>query len=492
MPKQTIGEFLAIQRKAKGLTQQEVADMLGISNKTLSSWESGRSYPDILVLPALAELYGVSTDEILNGERAPNGGGTEIGEKAQKKLLKSAANRYSVKCTVLSGVGCGGILLLALAPLTSWIVQWLTILVSVLFLLTELVVAILFVACEKSALMLEEERSRYSLTVKRMTYKAVFKIVCVLCLTIVFAAFAMLCILSAATFLGSIPATVSCSIPAAVGFGVLCLSAVLLFWLSGRGKEFYTAEEAAARAHNKKLALRIFPVCAALAVLLYTVAAVLSAVAFRHTEKPLDLPKEEFLRAVQTVELYQQNAAEYGIAAESGEGPMDYFADIRSALSRPAVSDAGGKTGSPYRIEGNLYFRYLIDREQDTFTLSYIPDLAEGSELVLCRGRILYRNRAFKENCPDPTAEDLLAGIESEKVFFVTEHALSADKLFQNGRNKFYAEPHIEVSDTRYALVLNVTHTYPYLAPIGFALALAETAVCALLYAKKRTRFTLF
>ena len=69
MPKQSIGEFLATQRKAKGYTQQQVADMIGVSNKTLSAWEQGRSYPDIMTLPALAEIFGVTVDEILSGER---------------------------------------------------------------------------------------------------------------------------------------------------------------------------------------------------------------------------------------------------------------------------------------------------------------------------------------------------------------------------------------------------------------------------------------
>ena len=43
----SIGEFLFILRKSKGMTQQEVADRLGVSNKTVSSWETGASCPDI-------------------------------------------------------------------------------------------------------------------------------------------------------------------------------------------------------------------------------------------------------------------------------------------------------------------------------------------------------------------------------------------------------------------------------------------------------------
>ena len=50
------GAYLADLRRARGLTQQEAADQLGVSNKTVSKWENGAGLPDITVLPALAEL----------------------------------------------------------------------------------------------------------------------------------------------------------------------------------------------------------------------------------------------------------------------------------------------------------------------------------------------------------------------------------------------------------------------------------------------------
>ncbi len=63
------GEFLAALRKAAGYTQQEVADYLNITNKTISKWESGAGLPEISILPAVAELYGVTVDELLAGKR---------------------------------------------------------------------------------------------------------------------------------------------------------------------------------------------------------------------------------------------------------------------------------------------------------------------------------------------------------------------------------------------------------------------------------------
>lgn len=67
-PNQT-GAFLAALRKAKGMTQAQVAEALCVSNKTVSKWESGGGLPDVTVLPDLAEFYGVTVDDILAGER---------------------------------------------------------------------------------------------------------------------------------------------------------------------------------------------------------------------------------------------------------------------------------------------------------------------------------------------------------------------------------------------------------------------------------------
>lgn len=71
MEKQTIGQFLSALRRSLGYTQQDVADKLGVSNKTVSCWERDASCPDISMIPAIAELYGVTCDEILRAKRSP-------------------------------------------------------------------------------------------------------------------------------------------------------------------------------------------------------------------------------------------------------------------------------------------------------------------------------------------------------------------------------------------------------------------------------------
>lgn len=102
--RKSIGEFLAGLRAGKGLTQREVAEKLCISDRTLSSWETDKRYPDILLLPALAELYGVTTDEILRGERA---GGAE--QPLVKRPAEKGGERLRVrlaKFTVRAGIVC--------------------------------------------------------------------------------------------------------------------------------------------------------------------------------------------------------------------------------------------------------------------------------------------------------------------------------------------------------------------------------------------------
>lgn len=125
MTRQTIGAFLATQRKAHGYTQEEVADKLGISNRTLSKWETDRSSPDILYLPALADLYGVTVDEILRGERAKReeqplspeeqAKKEEQAQRAKRALQKRALASFSARTYIAYGVAAGGMLLLTIA-----------------------------------------------------------------------------------------------------------------------------------------------------------------------------------------------------------------------------------------------------------------------------------------------------------------------------------------------------------------------------------------
>lgn len=59
-------------REARGMTQTELADKLGVSNKTVSKWETGKGLPDITLLQPLAQALGISVIELMNGEQIAN------------------------------------------------------------------------------------------------------------------------------------------------------------------------------------------------------------------------------------------------------------------------------------------------------------------------------------------------------------------------------------------------------------------------------------
>lgn len=63
---EVIGKNLLRLRKGKNLTQDEVAERLGVSPQAVSKWENGISCPDIALLPDIAKIYGVMIDELMN------------------------------------------------------------------------------------------------------------------------------------------------------------------------------------------------------------------------------------------------------------------------------------------------------------------------------------------------------------------------------------------------------------------------------------------
>ncbi|MBQ5436860.1 MAG: helix-turn-helix transcriptional regulator, partial [Firmicutes bacterium] len=63
------GAFLKDLRKEKGITQEQLAEELGVSDRTISRWETGNNMPDISLLVEIADFFDVSIPEIIKGER---------------------------------------------------------------------------------------------------------------------------------------------------------------------------------------------------------------------------------------------------------------------------------------------------------------------------------------------------------------------------------------------------------------------------------------
>jgi transcriptional regulator with XRE-family HTH domain len=67
----SIGTRIAEARKRKGLTQDQLAEAMGVSPQAVSKWENDISCPDITLLPQLADYFGISVDDLLRGPAAP-------------------------------------------------------------------------------------------------------------------------------------------------------------------------------------------------------------------------------------------------------------------------------------------------------------------------------------------------------------------------------------------------------------------------------------
>lgn len=112
MEKKTIGAFISALRKANGLTQRQLAEKLNVSDKAVSRWERDEAMPDLTLIPVLAEIFGVTSDEILRGQRhnpeADPIRSPEKTDKQRKNILSDRATKYKIRSTIVIGIGIIG------------------------------------------------------------------------------------------------------------------------------------------------------------------------------------------------------------------------------------------------------------------------------------------------------------------------------------------------------------------------------------------------
>lgn len=89
---ETIGNRISKHRKAKGMTQEELAGQMGVSAQAVSKWETDTSCPDISALPQLCRILGITTDELLTG----NSNEVKLVPPAQRKSLEELTLRVKV------------------------------------------------------------------------------------------------------------------------------------------------------------------------------------------------------------------------------------------------------------------------------------------------------------------------------------------------------------------------------------------------------------
>lgn len=115
MEKKSIGRFIAALRKANGMTQKELAEQLNVSDKAVSRWERDESAPDLSLIPVIAEIFHVTSDEILRGERASyqetsTTKSNERGKKQIAMLLEKAKRKFQMYSLISAGIAGVGLL----------------------------------------------------------------------------------------------------------------------------------------------------------------------------------------------------------------------------------------------------------------------------------------------------------------------------------------------------------------------------------------------
>ncbi len=121
MEKRSIGSFISVLRKANGLTQRQLAEQLNVSDKAVSRWERDEALPDLTLIPVLADIFGVTSDELLRGQRnvndTPPPQAEEKSKKQLKYLLDKAKTDYQIKTLICVMVALLGLMAAAIVNL---------------------------------------------------------------------------------------------------------------------------------------------------------------------------------------------------------------------------------------------------------------------------------------------------------------------------------------------------------------------------------------
>lgn len=86
MDQKKIGKFIADERKLKKITQLELAEMLGVSDRAISNWENGKNMPDLSLFKPLCDILGISINELMSGERLND---DEYNDKLEENFINT-------------------------------------------------------------------------------------------------------------------------------------------------------------------------------------------------------------------------------------------------------------------------------------------------------------------------------------------------------------------------------------------------------------------
>jgi len=126
MNQQNIGLLIATKRREQNLTQKQLAEKIGVSNKTVSKWETGKVMPDYSVIELLCEVLNISVSELIAGrEKAPEANNSSYKEDIallsyKIEQLENYKNSQSeASKTVKTGISFGSVLAIVISY-TQW------------------------------------------------------------------------------------------------------------------------------------------------------------------------------------------------------------------------------------------------------------------------------------------------------------------------------------------------------------------------------------
>ena len=123
MKKKTLGMMISSLRKEKGMTQLELAEKMGVTDKAVSKWERDLSYPDLNSIPKLAEIFGVSVEDLMQNRLESQGEEKKDITPLVHMILKAIALAMGVSVVVLSILSIlmyAGVVLLEKLLLMHW------------------------------------------------------------------------------------------------------------------------------------------------------------------------------------------------------------------------------------------------------------------------------------------------------------------------------------------------------------------------------------
>ena len=100
-----IGKFISDERKAKGYTQKQLSELLGISDKTISKWECGNGFPEASLLLPLCNELEITVNELLTGERISQQNYKKKAEENMVNMIREKEeNKQKILLTTMIGV----------------------------------------------------------------------------------------------------------------------------------------------------------------------------------------------------------------------------------------------------------------------------------------------------------------------------------------------------------------------------------------------------